>query len=271
MSLESFGDRSELIVAASLSEAKRAKEVTPISEATGVILCGGLGSRLRDVTGGKTIKPLLPLAYNQALIDNPLLHMRQAGVRDIYFVTAEHAIDSLQRYTRADRDSYSGIRFFVDDQPPTGTIPVLKIFIKETGIQTTMIKANGDEVYASVDIRALYDSHTRAEQPITGLLTDDKASAEKYKLWIDANRQVTRIQERPFSSTDTGGYYGTGLWVIDSSQFYLIQQSNSSADFLNMACERQKLYGHPMHTEFLNVNTPADLKKVQTRMQQVGS
>lgn len=268
MSLELSGNRSEIVVERSIKEAKRVKEAVPINEATGVIVCGGWGSRLRDVAKGRVVKSLLPLDYDKVIIDNPLINMRRAGIKNIYFVTAEHVIDSIRPHTRANRNDYYGVRFFVDDQPPTGILPLLKKFLGETGLQRPMIKANGDEIYSSIDIRAIYESHVNRRQSITGLLTDNVESAEKYKIWVDRNRNVTRIEKKPFLSNDTTGYYQTGLWVIDPSQFALVQASDSSVDLLNKAYERKNLYGYPTHVRFLNVNTPADLKKAQLREQQ---
>ncbi|GEM_PF-5244536 len=265
MSIEPSRGGSEIVIARTLYEAKRAKEIVPISQATGVILCGGSGTRLRDITHEQTIKPLLPLSSTKTLIDNPLSFLRQAGVKSIYLVTAEHAIDNLRKYAHTNRDRFDGIRYFVDDQPPTGTIPLLKKFINETEIQTPIIKANGDEIYASVDIQGLYETHSREQHQITGLLTDESEGAEKYKLWMNKKGKVTKIQERPF--TDASGYYETGLWVIEPTQFPLIQESRSWADFLSLALQCQQLWGHPTHSKFINVNTLSDLEKARKRDQ----
>ncbi len=268
MSMELLKSESEIAIAKSLNEAKATKEAIPIQEITGVILCGGLGSRLRSITHDKIIKPLLPIAHNQVLIDNSLTNMRRAGIRDIYFITTEYAVGKLKKHTRDNRGKYDNIHFFVDDQFPAGTIPVLKKFIKETNLQKPLIKANGDEVYTFVDVHKLYESHTRKQQFVTGLLTDNKESTGKYKMWIDESCRVTRMQEQPFlPSIDATGYYETGLWIIDPSQFPLVQEANSWSDLLKKATERRKLYGYPASIEIFNVNTPTDLEKAQRRMQ----
>lgn len=263
MSVETVVHTPKIEIARTMQEALRAKEAVPISEAVGIIMCGGLGERVRDITRGATIKPLIPVGPNQAIIDISVMFMRQAGVGRIIFATNEHGVDALRQHMSRDRLHYDGIEIAVDNDHPKGFLFSLKKLIKEEGITKPIIKASGDEGFASVDVASLYEAHMQNGDGLTCMLTD-KPSPNKHKMWIREDGQVTILERKPFSLDIPDGLMETGLYVIDPSQFSEIDRFSTWSEVMKNACENGNLYGHRQSVDFWNVNTPADLARVRS-------
>lgn len=235
-------------------------ERVPISEATGVILCGGLGSRIADVTMDKIAKPTLSLKGARALIDNPLSFMRRAGVRQIYILTSDQGIDSLRHHANGN-SNFDGVSYFVD-KAGRGTVPALQTFIRETRIQTPIVKANGDEVFESADLEAMYKEHAKNFHPITVLVTDKSMGTQRYRLSIGHDERIVAFEEAPFISANKK-YFETGLWIFEPTQFGFLLEVSNWREFLRRSIKFGLAYAFKTHTGFINVNTPSDLEKAR--------
>lgn len=255
--------RRATLAAIGLDTPRTREEIVSIYFSTGLILCGGLGTRLKDITWDRTVKPAVSLTRKNFIIDVPISIMRHAGIRDIYLVTSSPDIDALRHHTGY-VDKKNGIHYF-SEGTPKGPMAALQTFIREVKPQAPIIKANGDEVFINLDLKAMYNKHTQNQQPITGFLTDDPGGSRVFTIFVDndANGKATRVDEYPFLSNLKGGYHETGLWIINPTQFDLIMNSNSWEEFLRKALARGVLYGYPTHTQFFNVNTPSDLVKAR--------
>lgn len=237
-------------------------ERIPLTYATGIILSGGLGTRLEEVTHGKTPKTVLPLNRRTTILDNPVSSMRQAGVRDIYIITHDFNHDGLRTCVRGN-NNFDGIQYIVEDSPPKGSVNAINTLIREKGIQTTLVKANGDEAFVDFDLKAMYEAHVRGRHPITCLFSDSSEGSEKYSVWVDGTNRVIDVKVYDPTAPTGAGFSLTGVWIIEPSQFELLAQSATGTDFMGKAIASQVLYGHPSHSRFFNVNTPQDLERAR--------
>ncbi len=117
----------------------------PIRMAVGAILCGGHGNRLKDVTADRTVKHVLPLTRSQVVLDNPINVLRRAGVRDIYLLTSNLAIDGLHSHM-SKQGEYDGIRYVVQRDGLRNQIHAIQEFTNYFDVQHPIIKMDGDEV-----------------------------------------------------------------------------------------------------------------------------
>lgn len=234
----------------------------PLSQTTGVILSGGLGTRMHTITGDNMPKHTLLLKRSSSILDNPIAFMRRAGLRDIYILTQDLTDGRIREYTKGNIN-FDGIHYLVEAYPPKGTLNAIRTLIKEKDIQTPLIKANGDEAIMNFHLEDMYSAHVKNKQPITCLLTNDSEGSEKYRLWTNSHGRVVKLSEYDILSPNQGGYSETGIWIIDPSQFYLLNQFTFWGDFVKKAIENQVLYGYFSHLRFFNINTPEDLAKAR--------
>lgn len=220
------------------------KEAVPLSQTTGVILSGGLGMRMGEVTLEKIPKHILPFKKGSSILENPVMFMRQAGIPKIYIITSLKTHDKLIEYTKKTNNfDYGGIHYIVEDNPK-GPVYALRTLIKETNLQKPLIKANGDEVFEHLDIKNMYDIHVKNRHPITCLLTNNPENPEEYQLWINNQGRVEKLEKYSMQSASQGGYFKPGVLIIDPSQFYLFDQCLFMEDFIKKAIGNQALYGY---------------------------
>ena len=254
--MERFVRAPSLIIARDITHIKESD--IPISHAVGITFAGGKGSRMELATGGKISKTVLQVSSSSVAMDSSIALMRAAGVRSIHVLTSESAIDSQKKHFH-NNTLYDGTHFTVEPAPQQGIGPALNEFLKSHPKDRPIITTNADEIYTSVDLKKIYNEHTWQNHQVTGVLVPYPEGSQTDKYWIDkTTNQITR-KERVLSSADIGGYEGTGIWIIEPSQFPILQQSNSWHDFLRTAIGNGDVHGYVSNTSVWNLNTPSDL------------
>jgi len=233
-------------------------EAFPLSQAAGIILSAGFGTRMLDITHGRIAKHTLQLKPALLILDNPLGIMRRAGIRNIYIATQSSTHDSLRRVVKGN-DEYDGIYYVpLGTYSPQPTIDSLQTVVREHEIQTVVIKMDGDEALLDFDLQEMYESHIRNQQPVTCLLSTFTDGSEKYRVWLDYDERIKAVREAVGVSAD-GGYALTGVWIINPSQFGLLNESKTPGEFMRKCIAAGLLYGYVYQGRFFNINTPQDL------------
>jgi len=86
----------------------------------GIVLCGGLGTRLRPLTY-VTNKHLLPV-YNKPMFFYPLETLIKSGIKDICIVCGEEYTDHFKIILEKTKDLFQGINFEIEMQKGAGGI-----------------------------------------------------------------------------------------------------------------------------------------------------
>jgi glucose-1-phosphate thymidylyltransferase len=186
----------------------------------GVILAGGLGSRLAPLTR-ITNKHLLPI-YDRPMIYYPLEALINAGVRDIMIVTGgsnagdflrllgngsefglEHLNYTYQEGEGGIADALSLAEYFSDGQP---VCVVLGDNIFEHGIQEAIVGYSG----------------TGAR-----VLLAEVSDPARFGVPVFDDEKIVRIEEKPAKPKST--YAVTGVYVYDSRVFEIIRGLEPSA------------------------------------------
>jgi glucose-1-phosphate thymidylyltransferase len=188
----------------------------------GVVLAGGIGSRLAPLTR-VTNKHLLPV-YNQPMVYYPLQILVNAGIRDILLVTGGHNSGDFLRllgngksfglkhlnYTYQEgeggiADALRLAEFFADSQP-------ICVVLGDNIIETNVIAA-----------RQAFEQRGRGAHIILKEVPDP----ERFGVAVFDGERIVRVEEKP--KQPQSHYAVTGIYMYDASVFDRIRTLKPSA------------------------------------------
>jgi glucose-1-phosphate thymidylyltransferase len=175
----------------------------------GIILAGGIGTRLYPITIG-VCKQLLPI-YDKPMIYYPLSVLMLAGIRDILIISTPQ---DLQRFKNIFGDgSYLGLSFSYKEQPRPGGIAEAFILGEKFIGSNNVCLVLGDNIFyghglTSLLGKAYNDIKTKGGATIFGYYVNDP---ERYGVVeFDEKGQVLSIEEKP--KMPKSRYAITGLY-----------------------------------------------------------
>ena len=252
-----------LIHARDISQIK--EHAVPIRDVIGITFAGGYGTRMEQATRGLHSKTTL-IVGSGALMDSSLALFRNSGLQSLHVLTTEGVIDSQRMYTK-DNPLYQQAVYSAEPYEPRGIGPALTDFLHTNNPDRPIIVTNADEQYDLIDLKAVYAEHTWLNHQLTGVLTNKPKGTETDKYTIDPKTKKIITKKKYVGNDQTDTYEGTGLWIIEPTQFPLIKSSLSWHDFLRHAIDLGDVYGHVVNTSVWNVNTPEDLISLRTKRQ----
>ncbi|OGW40708.1 MAG: glucose-1-phosphate thymidylyltransferase [Nitrospirae bacterium RBG_13_39_12] len=179
----------------------------------GIILAGGIGTRLYPVTLG-VCKQLLPI-YDKPMIYYPLSVLMLAGIRDILIISTPQ---DLVRFKNIFGDgSYLGLRFSYKEQPrPCGIAEAFILGKKFIGSDDVCLVL-GDNIFYGHGLtdllkKALKDIKTKRGATIFGYYVNDP---ERYGVVeFDKKGNVLSLEEKPREPKSR--YAVTGLYFYSN-------------------------------------------------------
>ena len=190
----------------------------------GVILAGGLATRLRPLTW-VTNKHLLPV-YNKPMIFYPLEAMAAAGVKDVLLTTSssDHSGDFETLLKNGDE---FGLRIYYGVQKnPQGGIADGISYAEEFAKKERVLVILGDNIF-STDLKGTIEEFLKRKKGavIYGVKAD--TSSRQYGV-IEMNREgrVLSIEEKPeYPKSDIAQ---TGIYMYDERVFDFIRKISPS-------------------------------------------
>ena len=155
-----------------------------------MILCGGLGKRLRPVT--ETVpKPLVEIKDNYSILDKQLFDFKNAGVTDIYLLAGFLHEKIEERYGT----EYNGmdIHYIIEDEP-LGTLNAIRLgmeAIKDDGCQ--FVIRNGD-IVSDFNLKRMIEYGEKSALPLTMFVTQLQSPYGIVELNGD---KITSFKEKP--------------------------------------------------------------------------
>ncbi|MCC7107334.1 MAG: NTP transferase domain-containing protein, partial [Chloroflexi bacterium] len=182
----------------------------------GVILAGGTGSRLRDLTR-ITNKHLLPV-YDKPMIYYPIQALAAAGIREVMIVTGgNHAGEFLRLLGSGKEFGLSWLHYTYQERP--GGIA------EALGLATDFIDGDkcvvilGDNILG--ESLAPYVDNFRSQERGARILLREVANPEAYGVPIIENDRILFIQEKP--RFPRSPYAVIGVYMYDREVWDIIQ------------------------------------------------
>lgn len=188
----------------------------------GIILAGGLGTRLSPLTK-ITNKHLLPI-YDKPMIYYPLQCLVDAGVKDIMIVTGgNHAGDFLKLLG-------NGREFGLEDlnytyQEGEGGIAAALSLTEHFADQDKVIVILGDNILEKSiknHVKSFAKQKTGAK-----ILLKEVPDPERFGVPVFENRRIVRIDEKP--KKPKSQYAVTGIYMYDANVYKIAKTLKPSA------------------------------------------
>lgn len=189
----------------------------------GIILAGGLGTRLHPLTLA-TSKQLLPI-YDKPMIYYPLSTLMQAGIRDIMIISTKH---DLHRFETLLKDgSHLGLKISYGIQKEPNGIAEAFIIAEEFIEDQNIALILGDNIFYGEHLSPLLKNCGKLESGgvVFGYQVKDP---ERYGVVaFDNDMRVTDIIEKPHIPPSQ--YAVTGLYFYDNDVISIAKSLKPSA------------------------------------------
>jgi mannose-1-phosphate guanylyltransferase len=222
------------------------------------ILAGGLGTRLRTVSG-ECAKPLVELGGRPFLLWQ-LQWLRDHGYDDIVLCIGHRANDFVSLL--GDGSRY-GVRLrYSRESMPLGTGGALRLAapLLETDV---LIVQNGD-TYCPIDLSAAVAAHRRLAGLMTMVVTEVADVSRFGSVDFDDIGSVRGFREK---TSGTGkGYINAGTYIMNKECLSLIPPNRPYSLEKGLFPELcgSRLVAHPVAVDFLDIGTPESFMEAQT-------
>ncbi len=190
----------------------------------GVILAGGLATRLRPLTW-VTNKHLLPI-YNKPMIYYPLQTMVRAGMKEVLILTApDHAGQFTNLLKSGDE---FGLRlYYAVQEDPVGGISNAIGYAKEFAEGKSLLVILGDNIF-NVDLKPTMERFVKQEKGAVVWGIRMPTQSQQYGvIEMDKSGKVLSIEEKP--KHPKSDIAQTGIYMYDKRVFDFIKQLKPSA------------------------------------------
>ena len=188
----------------------------------GIVLAGGLGTRLKPLTK-ITNKHLLPV-YDKPMIYYPLQTLINAGIRDILIVTGgNHAGDFLKLLGNGNEFGLQHLNYTY--QEGEGGIAAALALAEYFASGEKICVVLGDNIIEK-NIRRAVEAFQRQEKGAK-ILLKEVPDPERFGVPVFEGERIVRIEEKP--RIPPSKYAVTGIYMYDSRVFDIIRGLKPSA------------------------------------------
>jgi len=177
----------------------------------GIILAGGLGTRLLPIT--KVIsKQLLPI-YDKPMIYYPLASLMLAGIRDILIISTPEALPTYQELLEDGQDW--GVKIsYAPQKKPEGLAQAFLIGEDFIDCQPSCLIL-GDNLFFGNSLQSSFHNSTKIQEGATIYAYQVNDPSRYGVVEFDADFKATKIIEKP--KNPISNYAVTGIYFYDSN------------------------------------------------------
>jgi glucose-1-phosphate thymidylyltransferase len=190
----------------------------------GVILAGGLATRLRPLTF-VTNKHLLPV-YQKPMIYYPLEAMKKAGIKEVLLTTSPDHAGHFANLLKAGED-FDLTLYYAIQKDPSGGIAQAISLAEEFASDKPILVILGDNIF-NFDLRpAIQKLESQGKGAVVFGVHRDTESKQYGVIEIDKNGKVLSIEEKP--ENPKSDIAQTGIYMYDKNVFSYIRNLKPSA------------------------------------------
>lgn len=221
---------------------------------TAVILCGGLGKRLKKFTK-KTPKPMV-LIKNRPFLDILIGYLGRYGIKNIVLCTGYRS-GVIEKYYRG---KSGNLRISVSkESSPLGTAGAVKN--AERKIESDpFIVLNGDS-YCDVDLRKLLCFHKKKKAVITIALSKAENIDDYGNVELDGNKKIKAFREK--TSKGTGNMVNSGIYIISKKALSEIPENRKYSLEYGLFNKTGDIYGFETNSRHYDIGTPERYEKAK--------
>lgn len=224
-----------------------------------VLMAGGLGTRLRPLTGASP-KPLLPVG-ERPMLETILLEMASQGFRE-FFISLQYLGEQIREHFE-DGEKF-GVRIsYLEEREQLGTAGALRLLPTEP--QDPVVVANGD-VLTKLDFRRLLDYHAQNDACATMCVNEHTLTVPYGVVGVE-ERRLCSIEEKP----DVRHLVNAGIYVLSPEVVSLIPQGeryDMTTLFSRLIAEQRNAVAYPIREYWTDVGRPVDLERAKGTFRQ---
>lgn len=190
----------------------------------GVILAGGLATRLRPLTA-VTNKHLLPV-YNKPMIYYPLEAMAKAGITEVLLTSSPDHAGHFANLLKAGEDFNLKLYYAVQKNPKGGISDAIAL-AEEFAKGEKLLVILGDNIF-NFDLKSAVEKFENTDKGAMIFGIKMQADLTQYGvIEMDSNGKVLSIEEKP--QNPKSDIVQTGIYLYDSRVFDFIKNLAPSA------------------------------------------
>ncbi len=190
----------------------------------GVILAGGLATRLRPLTW-VTNKHLLPV-YNKPMIYYPLEAMVKAGITEVLITSSPDHAGDFASLLKSGEDFGLKLYYAVQKNPKGGIADAI-LLAEEFARNEKILVLLGDNIF-DFDLSEIVKKFDQKEKGAVDIGIKMPTESKQYGvIEVDENGKVLSIEEKP--EHPKSDIAQTGIYMFDSRVFSFIKQLTASA------------------------------------------
>jgi len=237
-----------------------------LADIPAVILVGGKGSRLGDLTKDNP-KPLIEVG-ERSILEWQLEELSKAGVGLVVLATGYKGEDIINKIL-------IGENYFIDvyyshENFPLGRGGALKKALQEIqGDWKYAIVRNGDNMAPNFDFKKLLIFHCQKQALVTVSLAVRKAKDSRGYGVVDVEKdgKIKAFREKPADLVgDHEIKVNAGIYVFSREMLPLLPENGDhEKETFPGLIEKSGMYGYPID-QWFTVDTPEDLEKVRASL-----
>lgn len=189
----------------------------------GIILAGGLATRLRPLTW-VTNKHLLPV-YNKPMIYYPLEAMARAGIEDVLLVSSPDHSGDFETLLKSGEEFGLRIYYGIQKNPKGGIADGIS-YAEEFAKNERILVILGDNIF-NVDLKSAIGEFLKREKgAIIYGVKADTSSRQYGVIEVDSKGKVLSIEEKP--EHPKSEIAQTGIYIYDERVFDFIRKLSPS-------------------------------------------
>lgn len=194
----------------------------------GVVLCGGLGTRLEPLTK-VTNKHLLPV-YDRPMVFYPLQTLQKAGIKEVMVVVAgEFAGDFIRILKNGEEFGFTKLVYGYQEKPNGGIADALRLAEDFADGDDITVVLGDNTTNANISFLKedrMFHPSMLEETPRAHLFLKKVTDPHRFGVPTISNNKIIEIIEKP--AIPKSDYAITGMYIYDKNVFNYIKKSKPS-------------------------------------------